>query len=144
MILMMMISKNMKKLIFDLNSAEDISLSFADLCSYLDLDKKKEETACIKKGKKVIDHEAIVNLCERNSLLLTLDFPKGEGTVVFEPKVSDISSLDDQVALDEEVKKEESKDFIEEVEESKDVPESDGEVEKTKLDDDFSFDDDEF
>lgn len=122
----------MKSLKFN-NSPEDISEAFGLLCSYLELDKKKEEAACFKGRSKKVTHDVIVNLSERHKLSVTIDFMLERIAVTFEPVTLDIKSHDEVIAEEEQKAAEESKKKMEKA--------ISKEEDQLPFDDDDEFDD---
>ena len=111
-----------KKLVFE-NKPEDIAEAFGLLCSYLELDKSKEEQACVKSRSKKVNHEVMINFAVRHKLTITLS-PE-EIVVVFRPKTLDISTRDEEVSKDEEVIEKDAQLFEENVIKLKEPDEDD-------------------
>lgn len=122
----------MKTLKFN-NTPEDLAEAFGLLCSYLELDKKKEESACFKGRSKKVSYSVITTLCERHKLSVTLDFMLERIAVTFEPQTLDIKSHDEVIAEEEQEAAEESKKKMEEA--------ISKEEDKLPFDDDDDFDD---
>jgi len=98
----------------------DIYETFKMIVAYLDLDMKKEEKHCLTNNKDLtVDVYALIRLSERHNLRIEVDFKGRTGLLYFTPKVHDISTMDEQVEVQNKEVKSNAEAMLKKIEKEK-------------------------